>query len=315
MHDLAIDHHARGGHDAVPQDGRHVVDLLEIDCHATGLGDFLDEFQRRLAVGAAAAEHLDVFHGFSCSAARLAGGRRRAACAASCYRDGGELAASLWPELGSVGLVEAGVEFLCGFVADVAGDLDHRVDLFAGYPIALQPVDLAQALIGMVGRDMGRQRDQGDDGRMQVGAHETSFKALGFSGLTASMVAEAMKSSTPRPGAQLRMNSRLASLGAMRMSAKPASASMAVSSSTLAAPATQAVWRATSFCMASGSGAVVTISEMARRPPGFSTRQASRKTCALSGDRLMTQLEMMASTVASASCRCSISSRRNDTFA
>jgi len=40
----------------------------------------------------------------------------------------------------------------------------------------------------------------------------------------------------------------------------------------------------------------VTTSEMLSRPPGRSTRKASPKTASLSGDRLMTQLEMITST-------------------
>ena len=60
-------------------------------------------------------------------------------------------------------------------------------------------------------------------------------------GLMASILADAMKFSMPRPGAQWRMNSRLASLGAIRMVVKPAAASMPVSASMLAAPATHAV--------------------------------------------------------------------------
>ena len=48
--------------------------------------------------------------------------------------------------------------------------------------------------------------------------------------------------------------------------------------------------------------------------PGRKTRKASRKTWGLSGDRLMTQLEMTTSTVSSATGRCSISPRRNSTL-
>ena len=58
-----------------------------------------------------------------------------------------------------------------------------------------------------------------------------------------------------------------------------------------------------------------TTSEIASRPPGFSTRNASRNTCALSGTRLITQLEMMTSPVPSATGRCSSSPSRNSTLA
>ena len=48
------------------------------------------------------------------------------------------------------------------------------------------------------------------------------------------------------------------------------------------------------------SGSAIT-SETANRPPGRSTRAASRITCGLSPERLITQLEMTTSTVPSAS--------------
>ena len=57
-----------------------------------------------------------------------------------------------------------------------------------------------------------------------------------------------------------------------------------------------------------------TMSEIMTRPPGFSTRKTSENTCSLSVERLMTQLEMTASTEASAAGRCSISPSRNSTF-
>ena len=77
----------------------------------------------------------------------------------------------------------------------------------------------------------------------------------------------------------------------------------------------QPATRFTSERMSGGNSAVATTSEMARRPPGFKTRYASRKTCALSGDRLMTQFDMITSATPSARGRCSISPRRNSTLA
>ena len=59
---------------------------------------------------------------------------------------------------------------------------------------------------------------------------------------------------------------------------------------------------------------VQTMSETRRRPPGFSTRIDSRKTASLSGERLITQLEMMTSNVASGSGIDSISPFWNSTF-
>ena len=50
---------------------------------------------------------------------------------------------------------------------------------------------------------------------------------------------------------------------------------------------------------AAGTSPRTTTSETAKRPPGFSTRNASFSTVRLSPDRLMTQLEMMTSTLAS----------------
>src|SRR5215469_11373928 len=58
----------------------------------------------------------------------------------------------------------------------------------------------------------------------------------------------------------------------------------------------------------------VTTSETAKRPPGFSTRNASCSTRPLSAERLMTQLEMMTSTELSGSGMFSISPFRNSTF-
>ena len=59
---------------------------------------------------------------------------------------------------------------------------------------------------------------------------------------------------------------------------------------------------------------MATTSEIARRPAVRRTRNASRNTAALSGERLMTQLETTTSTLASATGRCSISPSRNSTF-
>ena len=55
-------------------------------------------------------------------------------------------------------------------------------------------------------------------------------------------------------------------------------------------------------------------SDTAKRPPGLSTRNASRSTASLSVDRLMTQFEMTTSTELSGSGMCSIVPLRNSTF-
>ena len=60
-----------------------------------------------------------------------------------------------------------------------------------------------------------------------------------------------------------------------------------------------------------GSGRRVARSVMASRPPGLRTRQASVSTRSLAGDRLMAQLEITTSALASSTGRASILPRRN----
>ena len=57
------------------------------------------------------------------------------------------------------------------------------------------------------------------------------------------------------------------------------------------------------------------MSEMAKRPLGLSIRKASRYTFNLSGDKLITQFDMIISALLSATGRCSISPNRNSTLA
>ena len=57
-----------------------------------------------------------------------------------------------------------------------------------------------------------------------------------------------------------------------------------------------------------------TMSEIARRPPGLRTRNASRNTAFLSGDRFTTQLEITTSTVLSERGMSSIVPSRNSTL-
>ena len=66
--------------------------------------------------------------------------------------------------------------------------------------------------------------------------------------------------------------------------------------------------------ISAGTSPRTTTSETANRPPGFSTRNASRSTRSLSAERLMTQLEMMTSTESSGSGMLSISPFRNSTL-
>ena len=75
-------------------------------------------------------------------------------------------------------------------------------------------------------------------------------------------------------------------------------------------PAHSSIERRTS----AGSSRRVTMSDTAKRPPGRSTRKASRSTCALSAERLMTQLEMITSTDSSGRGIASIVPLRNSTL-
>jgi hypothetical protein len=76
----------------------------------------------------------------------------------------------------------------------------------------------------------------------------------------------------------------------------------------------QPTYPATDSLTKSGSFLKMTMSETINLPPGLSTRKASPKTLALSGDRFITQLEIITSTELSATGRFSISPRRNSTF-
>src|SRR6266540_5748246 len=85
--------------------------------------------------------------------------------------------------------------------------------------------------------------------------------------------------------------------GTIEISVKPTDLIIPTYSSASTAPATHPAQALKLFLIASGSGPSVTISDTASLPPGFNTRNASVKTLDLSGDRLITQLEMMTSTV------------------
>src|SRR5512139_2798769 len=68
-----------------------------------------------------------------------------------------------------------------------------------------------------------------------------------------------------------------------------------------------------SFSIASGSRPSSTMSEITSRPPGFSTRAISANTRPLSGTRLITQLLVTASTLASSTGSDSSRPSRNST--
>ena len=84
-------------------------------------------------------------------------------------------------------------------------------------------------------------------------------------------------------------------------STRPAAASAASYSARVSAPAMQPVHCAMSARVAASMSSSAMTSETAKRPPGRSTRAASRRTRALSAARLMTQLEITTSTLASGS--------------
>ncbi len=98
------------------------------------------------------------------------------------------------------------------------------------------------------------------------------------------------------------------------MSVSPASFAMRSVSETRTAPATHPTNASTICDTAAGSGLSNARSDTATRPPGFRTRAISRHAWDLSGERLMTQLEITTSIQASATGRCSISPKRNSTL-
>jgi hypothetical protein len=81
----------------------------------------------------------------------------------------------------------------------------------------------------------------------------------------------------------------------------PASSSSRLNSPSSSAPATQPTHSSMLRRTSAGTSPRTTTSDTANRPPGFSTRNASASTCPLSADRLITQFEMITSTLASGS--------------
>src|SRR5882724_5883075 len=82
----------------------------------------------------------------------------------------------------------------------------------------------------------------------------------------------------------------------MSIFSKPALKSLSRYSNSSSAPATQPTQSSTLLRMSAGTSPRTTTSEIASRPPGFKTRNASRSTRSLSPERLMTQLEIITST-------------------
>src|SRR5437762_3716772 len=102
--------------------------------------------------------------------------------------------------------------------------------------------------------------------------------------------------------------------GSTSTSANPAARSLSEYSVSCSAPAMQPTHNSTLRRTSAGTSPRTTTSDTANRPPGFSTRNASRSTASLSLDRLMTQFEMMTSTELSGSGMASMVPSRNSTL-
>src|ERR1022692_1051999 len=100
----------------------------------------------------------------------------------------------------------------------------------------------------------------------------------------------------------------------MSICSKPAAESLLRYSSSPSAPATHPTHSSTLLRISGEMSPRVTTSETAKRPPGFSTRKASRSTRSLSAERLITQFDIITSTELSGRGICSISPFRNSTF-
>src|SRR3989475_8858274 len=103
-------------------------------------------------------------------------------------------------------------------------------------------------------------------------------------------------------------------VGSTATSTKPTSVRRRWYSFSSSAPATHPTHSSMLRRTAGGSSPRTTTSDTANRPPGLSTRNASRSTRRLSAERLTTQFEMITSTDASGRGICSISPFRNSTF-
>src|SRR6266853_1920119 len=98
------------------------------------------------------------------------------------------------------------------------------------------------------------------------------------------------------------------------MDSNPALNSLSRYSYSSSAPAMQPTHNSMLLRISGGTSPRTTTSEIANRPPGLSTRNASRNTLSLSPERLITQFEMITSTELSGSGIFSISPFRNSTL-
>ena len=97
----------------------------------------------------------------------------------------------------------------------------------------------------------------------------------------------------PPPGTRARRRPCRRATARPRRRSKPAARSLAAYSVSSSAPAMQPTHSSMLRRMSAGTSPRTTTSETAKRPPGFSTRNASRSTASLSPDRLITQFEMI----------------------
>src|SRR6266403_1545543 len=123
--------------------------------------------------------------------------------------------------------------------------------------------------------------------------------------------------STSRPFSE--RNSRASAtryirVGSISTCSNPADTSLSRYSPSSRAPSTQPTQRSMFWRICASISPRVTTSQTASRPPGFSTRKASRNTRSLSAERLIAQFEMMTSTELSGSGICSISPFKNSTL-
>ena len=100
----------------------------------------------------------------------------------------------------------------------------------------------------------------------------------------------------------------------MSIDENPARKSLSRYSNSSRAPAIQPTHSSMLLRISAGTSPRTTTSEIAKRPPGFSTRNASRSTRSLSPERLITQFEIITSTELSGSGIFSMVPCRNSTF-
>ena len=149
--------------------------------------------------------------------------------------------------------------------------------------------------------------------RRQSGRSSSSSTVLfDVPGFTAMIFAEHTYSSAPLPGIHFLIMDFDSGFCVILTWTNPTDLRIALTSSGFAAPETQHA-KASAVRRCLGISRIATTSAIASRPPGFKTRNASLYTCCLSGERLITQLDITTSAKSLAMGRYSISPNRNDT--